>query len=87
MNFKAINREDIPAFVNSESPYAVLLKDFLDSNIEYAEINEFQYGASATASSLRNLIARGKLPVRVMQRGNRLFLINTKKGAANETVT
>ena len=77
MKFKACTMKDIPAMGNMDSPFAKLVMDFIDSGAEAAEIEHEPYGLSSASSSIRNICYRGKVPVRVMQRHKRLYLIRT----------
>ena len=85
MEMRAIKREDIPGFANRNNPTARLLKEFLEGDADCVEIVKMATGLNGTASKLRNTVSNAKLPIQVMQRDKRLFLI--KKGAANVTDT
>jgi hypothetical protein len=77
MNFKAISLTDIPAMSNMDNPNAKIVVDFLESGIDAAEVTDFTYGLESTASSIRSVLHRTRLPVKVIQRQKRLFLIRT----------
>ena len=77
MKFEACKVADIPAIGNADNPIVKLLLDFLNSNIEAAEITGTTYSINSTAGTLRATITRNNLPVKVMQRRKRLFLVRT----------
>ena len=86
MKFEACKVKDIPAIGNPDNPIVKLLFDFLNSNIEAAEITSFDYSLNSTAGNLRSTIIKNNLPVKVAQRQKRLFLIRTdlKKEAEDD---
>ena len=77
MEFIACTVEDIPAMGNASSPFAKLIIEFVNSNIPAAEIKPDPYGVNAAASTIRAMCCRSSMPVRVVQRQKRLFLIRT----------
>lgn len=77
MDFKPCALKDIPAFGNMSSPYAKLITEFVNSGTEAAEIDHAPYGMDGAAATLRRICCTGKVPVRVMQRNKRLYLIRT----------
>ena len=79
VSFRAIKREDIPAIGNRAKPAVRLLMDFIDSGLECAEVELGKYSANGLASTMRGAVNRAALPVRVMQRDGRLFLVLIKK--------
>lgn len=86
MNFVACKLADIPAIGNPENPHAKLLLEFLDSKEEAAEVTSSAYSLNSTAGSLRGIINRSNLPIKVVQRQKRLFLLRIdpkKEGDGN----
>ena len=87
MKFVACKAEDIPAIGNPENPVVKLLFDFVESKAEAAEVTASEYSLISTAGSLRGIVQRNRLPVKVIQRQKRLFLIRTdlkKEGGSND---
>ena len=87
MKFTACKVADIPVIGNPENPVVKFLFDFIDSKVEAAEVTEFGYSLNSTAGSLRGIVQRGNLPVKVIQRQKRLFLVRTdikKEGNSND---
>ena len=87
MKFVACKVEDIPVVGNPDNPIVKFLFNFLESKVEAAEVTGFEYSLNSTASSLRGVIQRGKLPVKVVQRQKRIFLVRTdfkKEGNSND---
>lgn len=77
MNFKAIKIAEIPAMSNMDNPNAKLVVEFLESGLEAAELTDYEYGLNSIASGIRGVLHRTRLPVKVIQRQKRLFLIRT----------
>lgn len=86
MKFVACKLEDIPVIGNPENPIVKLLLDFVESKAEAAEVTASEYSLISTAGSLRGMVQRNNLPIKVVQRQKRLFLVRTdlkKEGEGN----
>ena len=87
MKFVACKVADIPAIGNLKNPVVKLLFDFVESKAEAAEVTASEYSLVSTAGTLRGIVQRNNLPIKVIQRQKRLFLVRTdlkKEGKSNE---
>ena len=79
MTFVPFNSDNIPGFANPENPFAKLLVDFDKSGLDCVEVKDLPYGFNSSVSSLRGFIQRGKLPVKLVQRQKRVFLLRNDR--------
>lgn len=79
MEMIPIARDDIPGFANQDNPTSKLLVAFLKGDADCVEVVKMPHGLESTASALRNAVSNNRLPVKVMQRQKRLFLVKKEE--------
>ena len=82
MKFVACKVKDIPSMGNPDNPFVGLLFEFLESEAEAAEVTNSVYGLGSTTSALRGIVTRNNLPVKVVQRQKRVFVIRDRSKEA-----
>ena len=78
MKLKPCSIEDIVNRVSYQSKCKAIVKEFIESGVDVAEVDcEGQRADSATAS-LRTTIRRLSVPIRAIRRGDRVFLMKER---------
>jgi hypothetical protein len=68
-----------PSAAPSRSEYGKILKEFVESGNDVAEVTDYDTSFNNVANCLRVYVSRHDYPVRVFQRKGRIYLLRTEQ--------
>lgn len=79
MKLVKVNGADVGIGPRDRGKWVAIVNEFIASDMDVAEVTEFDVGLNGAYNGMRSMVSRHGLPVRVVRRKNRLFLVRTEE--------
>lgn len=79
MKLVKVNGADVGIGQRGQGKWVAIVNEFIASDMQVAEVTEFDGGLDGAYNGMRSMVSRHGLPVRVVRRKNRLFLVRTEE--------
>lgn len=79
MKLVKVNGADVGIGQRGQGKWVAIVNEFVASDMQVAEVTELDVDLSGAYNGMRSMVSRHGLPVRVVRRKNRLFLVRTEE--------
>lgn len=81
MKLVKVNGADVGIGQRGQGKLVAIVNEFIASDMQVAEVTDLDVGLNGAYNGMRSMVSRHGLPVRVVRRKNRLFLVRTEDWA------
>jgi len=79
MKLVKVNGADVGIGQMGQGKWVAIVNEFIASDMQVAEVTELDVDLNGAYNGMRSMVSRHGLPVRVVRRKNRLFLVRTEE--------